>query len=99
MIGLKYTKQYSSVLLFHTKLAQAFVQNVERTSFQVLHQYLAASPQLKLVDPEATARIFIGALVHFEIVQEMLHGRDIVPMERDRLINNLVDSIVSNSPN
>ncbi len=75
-------------------LAQAFVRNVERTSFQMLHQYLAACPQLKLADPEASARIFIGALVHFEIVQEMLHGKDIVPMERDRLINNLVDSIL-----
>jgi TetR/AcrR family transcriptional regulator, regulator of autoinduction and epiphytic fitness len=77
------------------QLAQAFVRNVERTSFQMLQQYLVACPQLKLADPEATARIFIGALVHFTIVQEMLHGKDIVPMERDRLINNLIDSIVS----
>jgi TetR/AcrR family transcriptional regulator, regulator of autoinduction and epiphytic fitness len=76
------------------QLAQAFVRNVERTSFQMLQQYFATCPQLKLADPEATARIFIGALVHFVIVQEMLHGKDIVPMERDRLINNLVDSIV-----
>jgi AcrR family transcriptional regulator len=76
------------------QLARVFVQNVERTSFQMLQQYLAACPQLKLTDPEASARIFIGALVHFEIVQEMLHGKDIVPMERDRLINNLVDSIL-----
>jgi TetR/AcrR family transcriptional regulator, regulator of autoinduction and epiphytic fitness len=77
------------------QLAKAFVRNVERTSFQMLQQYFAACPQLKLADPEATARIFIGALVHFVIVQEMLHGKNIVPMERDRLINNLIDSIVS----
>lgn len=76
------------------QLARAFVRNIERTSFGMLQQYLAACPQLKLADPEATARIFIGAIVHFLIVQEMLHGKDIVPMERDRLINNLVDSIL-----
>ncbi len=76
------------------QLAQAFVQNIERTSFRMLHQYLASCPQLKLADPEATARIFIGAIVHFLIVQEMLHGKDIVPMERDRLINNLIESIL-----
>jgi TetR/AcrR family transcriptional regulator, regulator of autoinduction and epiphytic fitness len=75
------------------QLAQVFVRNVEQTSLQMLHQYLATCPQLKLADPEATARIFIGTLVYFEIVQEMLHGKDIVPMERDRLINNLVDLI------
>ncbi len=76
------------------QLARAFVRNIERTSFAMLQQYLAACPQLKLADPEATARIFLGAIVHFLIVQEMLHGKDIVPMERDRLINNLLDSIL-----
>jgi TetR/AcrR family transcriptional regulator, regulator of autoinduction and epiphytic fitness len=77
------------------QLAQAFVRNIERTSFQILQQYFATCPQLKLADPEATARIFIGAIVHFAIVQEMLHGKDIVPMERDRLIDTLVAAIVS----
>jgi TetR/AcrR family transcriptional regulator, regulator of autoinduction and epiphytic fitness len=61
--------------------------------FRMLRQYLETCPQLKLADPEATARIFIGAIVHYLIIQEMLHGKDIVPMERERLINNLVDSI------
>jgi TetR/AcrR family transcriptional regulator, regulator of autoinduction and epiphytic fitness len=76
------------------ELARAFVRNIEKTSFRMLNEYFATCPQLKLADPEATARIFIGAIVHFLIVQEMLHGKDIVPMERDRLINTLVDSIV-----
>ncbi len=76
------------------QLARAFVRNIERNSFGMLQQYLAACPQLKLADPEATARIFIGAVVYFLIVQEMLHSKDIVPMERNRLINNLVDSIL-----
>lgn len=81
------------------QLARVFVRNIEQTSFRMLHQYLAACPQLKLADPEATARIFIGAIVHFLIVQEMLHGKNIVPMERDRLINNLVDSILGQTEN
>ena len=60
----------------------------------MLREYFEACPQPNLADPEASARIFIGAIVHFLIVQEMLHGKDIVPMERDRLIDTLVDSIV-----
>jgi len=76
------------------QLAQAFVRNTEQTSFWMVHQYLNSWDRLKLVDPEATARIFIGAIVHFLIVQEMLHGADIVPMARDRLINNLLDLIL-----
>lgn len=78
------------------QLARAFVRNIEQTAFKILCQYFTTCPQLKVSDPEATARIFIGTLVHFLIVQEMLHGKDIVPMERDRLIGNLVNLIVAN---
>jgi TetR/AcrR family transcriptional regulator, regulator of autoinduction and epiphytic fitness len=76
------------------ELARAFVRNVEKNSFQMLKHYLAACPQLKLADPEATARMFIGTLVHFVIVQYLLHGKEIVPMERDRIIDTLIDAIV-----
>ncbi len=76
-------------------LAQAFVRNVEKTSFSMLRHYFSSCTKLHLRDPEATARIFIGALVHFMIVQEMLHGRDIIPMERDRLIDTLIELITN----
>lgn len=79
------------------QFARAFVLNIEKNAFRLLFQYFNSCPQLNLSDPEATARIFVGALAHFLIVQEMLHGRDIVPMERDRLVENLVSLIVSNS--
>ncbi|MGB8698158.1 MAG: TetR/AcrR family transcriptional regulator [Thermosynechococcaceae cyanobacterium] len=75
------------------ELARAFVRNVEQTSFSLLHGYFANCPQIQTADPEATARVFIGSLVHFLIVQEMLHGKDIVPMERDRLIDTLIDLV------
>jgi TetR/AcrR family transcriptional regulator, regulator of autoinduction and epiphytic fitness len=78
------------------QLARTFVSNVEQTSFKMLCQYFKDCPSLKLADPEATARIFVGAIIHFLIVQEMLHGKDIVPMERDRLIDTLVNLIVAN---
>ncbi|KJH71186.1 TetR/AcrR family transcriptional regulator [Aliterella atlantica] len=77
------------------KLARAFVRNIEKTAFNTLCQYLSSC--LNLSDPEATARIFVGTLVHYLIVQEMLHGKDILPMERDRLVENLVTLIVGNS--
>ena len=71
-------------------LARAFISNVEKSAFQKICQYLASRSELSLTDVEATARIFIGALVHFIIVQDMLHGGDIMPMERDRLIDKLI---------
>jgi TetR/AcrR family transcriptional regulator of autoinduction and epiphytic fitness len=76
------------------QLARAFVRHVEQTAFRKLCHYFTHSPHLHLTDPEATARIFVGAIVHYMIVQEMLHGRDIMPMERDRLVDGLLDLIV-----
>jgi AcrR family transcriptional regulator len=79
------------------ELARAFVRNVEQTPFRVLCQYFAHCPQLKLADPEATARVFIGTLVHFLIVQKMLHGEDLLPMESERLISHLIELIINSS--
>ncbi|MBW4611950.1 MAG: TetR/AcrR family transcriptional regulator [Desmonostoc vinosum HA7617-LM4] len=76
------------------QLARAFVSNIEQNAFRRLCYYFTNCPQLKLSDAEATARIFVGAIVHFMIVQEMLHGKDIMPMERDRLIDGLIELIV-----
>lgn len=72
-------------------LARTFVRNIEATACQFFKQYLHNNAEeLHLPDPEASGRIFIGALVHYLIVQEMLHGKDIMPMERDRLIDSLI---------
>ncbi len=77
------------------ELARTFVRNIEATTFKALVEYLkTCKKDLKLVDTEATARIFVGALVHYTIVQKMLHGADILPMERDRLIDNIMLAIV-----
>ncbi|MBD1926458.1 TetR/AcrR family transcriptional regulator [Trichocoleus sp. FACHB-90] len=72
------------------ELAQIFVRTLVKPGVETLSQYLASSPNLKIADPEATARIFLGALVHFMMVQKMLHGQDILPMESDRLIDSLM---------
>ncbi|MDF5729732.1 MAG: TetR/AcrR family transcriptional regulator [Rhizonema sp. PD38] len=76
------------------QLARIFVRNIEQNAFKRLCQYFTSCPHLKLSDPEATARIFVGAIVHFLIVQDMLHGKDILPMERDRLVNSLINLII-----
>lgn len=73
------------------ELARAFVRGIDASAFQFLCQYFTScAEELKLLDPEATARIFIGSLVHYMIVQEMLHSSDILPLERERLIDNLI---------
>jgi predicted GNAT superfamily acetyltransferase len=81
------------------QLAQTFVKNLAKPGIDRLAEYLASHPELKLPDPEATARIFIGSLVYFQLMQHMMHGKEIVPMERDRLIDGLLHLILRSDSN
>lgn len=76
------------------ELARAFVQNIEKPSLDFLTRYFTAHPNLQLADPEVAARTFIGTLIHFVIMRNLLHGGDIVPMERDRLLDSLLALII-----
>ena len=71
------------------ELAQVCVRCLPKPAIETVTQYLTAHPELNLPDPEATAWILIGTLMSFMNVQEMLHGKEIVPMESDRLIETL----------
>ena len=76
------------------ELAQAYVRSLAKPAIETLTQYFKAHPQLKIDDPEATVRVMIGTLVYFVILQEMLHGREILPLENERLVNTLTDLII-----
>ncbi|SRR5579883_746659 len=75
------------------ELARMFVQSFDRSGRELLTQYLSSCSDLKLPDPEATAYLFIGSLVNFLIHQEIMHGKHVLSMERERLINSLINLI------
>jgi AcrR family transcriptional regulator len=77
------------------ELGRAFVQHMDKPLLDALTHYLATCPSLNLPDPAAVARTFMGTLIYFLINHEMLHGRDIVPMERDRLVDHLISLIMT----
>ena len=76
------------------ELARAFVQNIEKPVLEMLTQYFVSHPEVQVQDPEVAARVFVGTLVHFVLLRDVLHSGDIVPMERDRLLNNLVNHVI-----
>lgn len=75
------------------ELARTFIRTVETTAFQSITHLFANCPELTTKDPEVSARIFVGTLVHFMITQKLLHGEDIIPMDSDRLIDGLIDCL------
>lgn len=76
-------------------LAQTFVREIQKPLLENLSLYFASQPQLKLPDPMVTARMFSGSLVHYIIVQEIMQGNKIVPLERDRMIDGIVSLITT----
>jgi TetR/AcrR family transcriptional regulator of autoinduction and epiphytic fitness len=72
------------------ELARAYVNHLAKPVIENLAGYLKSRPELKLRDPQAAARVFMGTLVYYIIVQEVLHGRRLLPMKRERLVDGLV---------
>jgi TetR/AcrR family transcriptional regulator, regulator of autoinduction and epiphytic fitness len=77
------------------ELAQFCIQCLIKPTIEILTDYLATHPELKIPDSEATARIIVGSLVHFVMTQEMMNGKEIIPMESDRLIDALIHLILN----
>lgn len=79
------------------ELAQLFVQALPQKVWTLLSDYIAAHPELNSPHPEATARIFVGALISHVMTQKLLHGEAIAPINQDMLIDSLVQTIVGAS--
>ncbi|ERN40026.1 transcriptional regulator [Rubidibacter lacunae KORDI 51-2] len=76
------------------ELSQAFLANVAKPAIATLTSYLRDCPILNLADPEATARIFVGTIVHHVLMQDVLHGAAIAPFSADRLVEQLVTLVL-----
>ena len=75
-------------------LAQYMVRHIDKNVVQFIAEYLRSQSELELTDPEATTRVFLGALVHFTMIEYMLQSGEIMPMERERLVDCLINLIV-----
>ncbi|MBW4494209.1 MAG: TetR/AcrR family transcriptional regulator [Oscillatoria princeps RMCB-10] len=76
-------------------LAKIFIRQITQPVLEKLVHYLASHPELNIPDPEAAARIFLGSLVQFIIIQEILHGKEIVPLDKERMIDSLTHFMLS----
>jgi AcrR family transcriptional regulator len=76
------------------ELAQAFVENIEKPAIVGMTAYLSSHPNLQFPDPEVAARAFIGTLIHFVLIDRVLQGGSILPMERKRLLTHLLKLII-----
>jgi TetR/AcrR family transcriptional regulator, regulator of autoinduction and epiphytic fitness len=71
------------------ELATTFVKHLSKPGIQALTQYFRDCPAFNFPDPEATARVVIGAIVNFGMLQKILHGAEVIPMEPERIVDAL----------
>lgn len=72
------------------ELAQLYTRTVIQPARQQLSAYFELHSELKVPDPEAMTQIFLGSLFAFILSQELLYGKDTMPMENERLIDSLI---------
>lgn len=72
------------------ELAQLYTHTVIQPICHRLTLYFKSHPELNVADPEAITQIFFGSLSAFILSQEVLYGKNIIPIENERLINSLI---------
>jgi AcrR family transcriptional regulator len=78
----------------HPDLGKLFLANVAKPAMVILGNYFQETQQLSLENPEAIARIFVGTLINFVLTQEMLHGKEIIPISEEILIDTLINLLI-----
>lgn len=77
------------------ELSEPYVENVAKPLIYGLTRYLSSRSELPLNDPEATARMFVGTIFYFVMLQRVLGADELMPMEGDRITNALITSVLS----
>lgn len=76
------------------EMAKLYYQTVIQRGRKLLSQYFDAHPELGIKDSEAAAHIFFGSLVSFVVVQEIIYGKEIMPLSSQNLVDSLIDLIM-----
>ncbi|MBK4729698.1 TetR/AcrR family transcriptional regulator [Oxynema sp. CENA135] len=79
------------------ELARQFVGTIPKRAIATLSKYFENHRELNCPDPEATTRIFLGSLVSFVLMQNVLEGEAVMPMDGDRLVERLITLVLQSS--
>jgi AcrR family transcriptional regulator len=77
------------------ELAQLYYQKVIQEGNRVLSAYFCNHPDLNLDQVEARSHIFFGSLVCHILAQDVLHGKQLMPLPDDSLVDCLIKMVLS----
>ena len=73
------------------ELSKSFIRNMDKPIINSLSGYFASQG---VSAPDVAARMFMGTLIFFLMTSEMMGGKDIIPIDRDYLVDNLINMIL-----
>lgn len=79
------------------ELAKLCVGNLFKPLFEIVTNYLASHPELEISDPQAAALVFFGTLTHYHISHDILNGKEVIPVEGERVVDILMDFMLKSS--
>ncbi|MBS1955792.1 MAG: TetR/AcrR family transcriptional regulator [Cyanobacteria bacterium SZAS-4] len=72
------------------ELAKLFTDTTVRPVLSLIVERIKNQTIYKFDDPEAFARVFIGTVVNHCLQQHILHGKELLPFDATRLVDELV---------
>lgn len=72
------------------ELARTFVTYLSKPGLKLMQDYLEEHPEFGFADSQAIAQIILGSVVYMCLTQYILHGRDIMPLSKERFVETMV---------
>ncbi|MEL6385354.1 MAG: TetR/AcrR family transcriptional regulator [Cyanobacteria bacterium J06626_18] len=76
------------------ELARTFITYFSKPGFELLQCYFDEHPEFEFTDSKPIAQIVLGSVVYMMLTQHILHGKDILPLNKERFIDTLVNLLV-----
>lgn len=76
------------------ELSHPYIENLAKPVLETLSRYFASRAEFAGKDAEVMARSFLGSIIYFVMLQEILGGKTVLPMERDRFVAGLVNLFI-----
>jgi AcrR family transcriptional regulator len=76
------------------ELARTFVTYLSKPGLELMQCYLNEHPEFGFADSQAIAQIILGSVVYMTLTQYILHGRDIMPLNKERFIETMMTLLI-----
>jgi AcrR family transcriptional regulator len=79
------------------ELARTFVTYLTKPGLELMQEYLEMHPEFSFADSQAIAQIILGSVVYMCLTQHILHGRDIMPLSKERYIETMINLMLQST--